>query len=191
MRSFYGQRCGIAVNMGPEFLRFNEIRWDLAWRLSMQDDDGGVWHKQTSEKFAGFVMPEKDRFTSYVKFIFAPEAKRHPLMVFANPLEKDAPKKDDPNEIYFGPGIHRPAAGVVEVKSQQTLYIAGVRVVFFAHESRAKNMQSIVFRDIDLMHFVQTPFLFEPGEELTIQDLRFDDILPSAPPAATNGFAGK
>lgn len=142
MRSFYGQRCGIAVNMGPEFPQFrypechregawhassgkqgahpskygwhdagdygryivnsglstgtllwaqemfgkrlagikldipetgngtpdilNEIRWNLEWMLSMQDDDGGVWHKQTSEKFAGFVMPDKDTFTSYV-----------------------------------------------------------------------------------------------------------------------------
>jgi endoglucanase len=34
--------------------------------LAMQDDDGGVWHKQTSEQFCGFVMPEKDRLVSYV-----------------------------------------------------------------------------------------------------------------------------
>ena len=142
MRSFYGQRCGIAVDLGPEFpgykyeachlegayhsssgksgtkppsggwhdagdygryvvnsglstatllwtyelfrprvgkigLRIpesadgkpdmlNEIKWNLDWMLSMQDSDGGVWHKQTSEKFCGFVMPEKDTSTSYV-----------------------------------------------------------------------------------------------------------------------------
>ena len=142
MRSFYGQRCGIAVDLGPEFpgykhaichqegayhassgkdgtkppaggwhdagdygryvvnsglstatllwtyelfstrvgkihLRIpesgngkpdilNEIRWNLDWMLSMQASDGGVWHKQTSEKFCGFVMPEKDTLTSYV-----------------------------------------------------------------------------------------------------------------------------
>ena len=142
MRSFYGQRCGIAVNMGPEFPQYryaechregawhpssgkegareskfgwhdagdygryivnsglstgtllwahelfgkrlarirldipesgngvpdilNEIRWNLEWMLTMQDDDGGVFHKQTSEQFAGFVMPEKDTATSYV-----------------------------------------------------------------------------------------------------------------------------
>jgi endoglucanase len=28
--------------------------------LKMQDADGGVWHKLTSERFGGFVMPEKD-----------------------------------------------------------------------------------------------------------------------------------
>ena len=142
MRSYYGQRCGTAVDLGPEFPGYkhdachleggyhassgktgahsskggwhdagdygryvvnsgistgtllwtwemfgprlrnvklnlpesgngtpdilNEIRWNLDWMLSMQDDDGGVWHKQTSERFCGFIMPEKDTLVSYV-----------------------------------------------------------------------------------------------------------------------------
>lgn len=142
MRSYYGQRCNIAVDLGPEFPGFrhdachlegayhassgksgpkkpsggwhdagdygryvvnsgistgtllwawelysdrlrnlklkipesgngtpdilNEIRWNLQWMLSMQDTDGGVWHKQTSERFCAFVMPEKDALVSYV-----------------------------------------------------------------------------------------------------------------------------
>ena len=142
MRFFYGQRCGTAVNMGPEFPQFHydachlegawhpstgkegprasakgwhdagdygryvvnsgittgtllwawelfgsrlksislqipesgketpdilaEIRWNLDWMLGMQDDDGGVFHKQTSEQFAGFVMPPADKSVSYV-----------------------------------------------------------------------------------------------------------------------------
>lgn len=48
----------------PDFLA--EIRWNLNWMLSLQDADGGVWHKQTSEKFCQFVMPEQDTLTSYV-----------------------------------------------------------------------------------------------------------------------------
>jgi endoglucanase len=139
MRSYYGQRCGIAVDLGPEFPGYkhdachlegayhassgktgphiskggwhdagdygryvvnsgittgtllwtyemfgprvkginlnipesgngvpdilNEIKWNLDWMLSMQDDDGGVWHKQTSEKFCDFIMPEKDKLS--------------------------------------------------------------------------------------------------------------------------------
>jgi endoglucanase len=51
-------------NGTPDIL--NEIRWNLDWMLSMQDQDGGVWHKQTSESFCGFVMPEKDNLASYV-----------------------------------------------------------------------------------------------------------------------------
>ena len=142
MRSYYGQRCGTAVDLGPEFPGYkhdachlegayhassgktgphpskggwhdagdygryvvnsgittgtllwtfemfearvrgvrlnlpesgngipdilNEVRWNLDWMLSMQDEDGGVWHKQTSEQFCPFVMPEKDRLVSFV-----------------------------------------------------------------------------------------------------------------------------
>jgi endoglucanase len=51
-------------NATPDLL--NEIRWNLDWMLSMQDEDGGVWHKQTSERFCSFIMPEKDTLVSYV-----------------------------------------------------------------------------------------------------------------------------
>lgn len=142
MRGFYGQRCGIAVDLGPEFpvythaachlhgafdhssgkqgprdnvggwhdagdfgrympssavatatlmwtwdlykpkLRaislhipesgnstpdlLNETRWNLEWMLKMQDSDGGVWQKQTSAQFPGFIMPESDTAPSLV-----------------------------------------------------------------------------------------------------------------------------
>ena len=141
MRGFYGQRCGTAVDMGPEFPGYahppatctasstpsgvtgrattlaagtmratmaatwstpasppvpccghgrftgessrnislkipesgngtpdilNEARWNLEWMLKMQDDDGGVWHKQTSEHFSGFIAPEDDTLPSEV-----------------------------------------------------------------------------------------------------------------------------
>ena len=142
MRGFYGQRCGTAVDMGPEFPGYshpachlhgefnpssgakgprdniggwhdagdygryvvnsgistgmllwaweiygsklkdislkipesgngtpdilNEARWNLEWMLKMQDDDGGVWHKQTSEHFSGFVAPQDDKLPSEV-----------------------------------------------------------------------------------------------------------------------------
>jgi endoglucanase len=142
MRAFYGQRCGTAVNLGPEFPGYthaachlegrfhsssgkqgrrdnvggwhdagdygrymvnsgiatgtilwawemfgpklkdiklnipesgngvpdilNEARWNLEWMLKMQDDDGGAWHKQTSERFCHFMMPEDDHLPSEV-----------------------------------------------------------------------------------------------------------------------------
>ena len=142
MRAFYGQRCGTAVDLGPEFPGYshaachlkgefhpssgkqgernniggwhdagdygryvvnsgittgtllwtweifgskvksislkipesgngtpdilNEARWNLEWMLKMQDEDGGVWHKQTSEHFSGFVAPEDDHLPSEV-----------------------------------------------------------------------------------------------------------------------------
>jgi endoglucanase len=51
-------------NGTPDML--NEIRWNLDWLLSMQDADGGVWQKQTSEQFCAFVMPEQDKTVSYI-----------------------------------------------------------------------------------------------------------------------------
>ena len=142
MRAFYGQRCGTAVNLGPEFPGYshqichtqgefhpssgmkgsranlggwhdagdygrymvnsgvttatllwtweiygpriksiqlkipetgngtpdilNEARWNLEWMLKMQDGDGGVWHKQASVQFSGFVSPEQDTLPSEV-----------------------------------------------------------------------------------------------------------------------------
>ncbi|MGO9339598.1 MAG: glycoside hydrolase family 9 protein [Terracidiphilus sp.] len=142
MRGFYGQRCGTAVDMGPEFHGFshpachlhgefhassgkagerdniggwhdagdygryevnssisvgtllwaweiyghklkdislkipetcngtpdilNEARWNLEWMLKMQDEDGGVWHKQTSVHFSGLIAPQDDTMPSEV-----------------------------------------------------------------------------------------------------------------------------
>jgi endoglucanase len=142
MRSFYGQRCGTAVNLGSEFSGYshpachrqgefhlssgaigprnniggwhdagdygrymvnsgvstatllwtweifgpalkhiqlkipesgngtpdilNEARWNLGWMLKMQDGDGGVWHKQTSANFSGFISPDADMLPNEV-----------------------------------------------------------------------------------------------------------------------------
>lgn len=48
----------------PDFLA--EIQWNLKWMLSLQDVDGGVWQKQTSENFCPFIMPQQDHSISYV-----------------------------------------------------------------------------------------------------------------------------
>ncbi len=67
----YGRTAGkISLNLpessngAPDIL--NEIRWNLEWMLTMQDSDGGVWHKQTSTHFCAFIMPEQDKLTSFV-----------------------------------------------------------------------------------------------------------------------------
>lgn len=52
------------------------------------------------------------------------------LHLFADPPETGAPKATDANVLYFGPGVHRP--GKIELKSGQTIYIAGGAVVYTA-----------------------------------------------------------
>ena len=67
----YGEKIkGISLkipesgNGTPDIL--NEARWNLEWMLKMQDGDGGVWHKQTSESFPGMIAPEDDTLPSEV-----------------------------------------------------------------------------------------------------------------------------
>ena len=61
------------------------------------------------------------------KFSVEPDGKKGPLLLFANPLETDAPKPDDKDVVYFGPGVHKP--GKIVLESNQTLYLAGGAVV--------------------------------------------------------------
>lgn len=66
-----------------------------------------------------------------------------PLFIFANPPEKDIPAPDDKNIIFYESGkIHE--AGLVEVKSNQTVYIEGGAIVRGAFFTR--NAQNVEIR---------------------------------------------
>ena len=51
-------------NRLPDLL--DEALWNIDWMLTMQDLDGGVYHKLTTAGFSGFVMPAEDKATRYV-----------------------------------------------------------------------------------------------------------------------------
>jgi len=42
----------------PDILE--EVRWNLDWMLTMQDSDGGVYHKLTTIRHCGHIMPDID-----------------------------------------------------------------------------------------------------------------------------------
>ena len=49
----------------PDILE--EVRWNLDWMLTMQDpEDGGVYHKLTTARFSGHIMPNDDVAKRYV-----------------------------------------------------------------------------------------------------------------------------
>jgi endoglucanase len=48
----------------PDILE--EVRWNLDWMLTMQDSDGGVYHKLTTARFCGHIMPNLDSAKRYV-----------------------------------------------------------------------------------------------------------------------------
>lgn len=59
----------LSWNIPREFAKYpeilEEVRYNLDWMLTMQDKDGGVYHKVTTLKFGGSVMPEKDDAPRY------------------------------------------------------------------------------------------------------------------------------
>ncbi|MDP4238197.1 MAG: glycosyl hydrolase family 28 protein [Bacteroidota bacterium] len=59
------------------------------------------------------------------------------LHIFANPFDIDAPRPDDPNIIYFGPGIHEISHLVVG--DNKTLYIAGGAILHAVIRTEEKN----------------------------------------------------
>jgi len=51
------------------------------------------------------------------------------LHLLARPVETDAPPPDDPDVIYYGPGVHTTTTGELVVPSGKTVYLAGGAVL--------------------------------------------------------------
>ncbi|NQT00632.1 MAG: endo-polygalacturonase [Planctomycetes bacterium] len=62
-----------------------------------------------------------------LKISVEPDGKKSPLLLFANPIETDAPKASNEDVVYFGPGVHKPEK--IVLGSNQILYLAGGAVV--------------------------------------------------------------
>ncbi len=56
------------------------------------------------------------------------------------------------------------------------LWCDRARIFLLGHESRAAFMRGITLRDLDIVHFAATPFLFEPGEEMQLADVTVEDV---------------
>jgi endoglucanase len=47
----------------PDFLA--ELKWELDWLLTMQADDGSVYHKLSTKDFCGYILPESETQPRY------------------------------------------------------------------------------------------------------------------------------
>ncbi|MEI7908679.1 MAG: glycosyl hydrolase family 28 protein [Verrucomicrobiota bacterium] len=63
------------------------------------------------------------------QFSFEPNGPFSPLLIFANPPDQDVPAANAPGVVYFGPGLHHPPGGIIELTDNQTLYLDGGAVV--------------------------------------------------------------
>ena len=93
------------------------------------------------------IVPKKNEDGSFTLTVDKPcqfsveyNGREHPLLVFVNPLEKDVPDQNDPNVLYFGPGVHHPENGKIELTDNQTLYLANGAVVKCGVYAKGKNI---------------------------------------------------
>lgn len=56
------------------------------------------------------------------------------------------------------------------------LWCDRARIFLLGHESRARYMRQITLRNLDIIHSATTPFLFEPGEEMELSDVRVENV---------------
>jgi hypothetical protein len=56
------------------------------------------------------------------------------------------------------------------------LWCDRARIFLLGHESRAPYMRDIILRDLDIIHYTMTPFLFEPGEEMKLENVRVENV---------------
>ena len=87
------------------------------------------------------ILPEKNgavteirsdkvllQLTKHGSYVIEPQSyKDTPLILFYNPVEKNAPSPDTPGVHYYGPGLHSP--GKIELNEGETLYLASGAVV--------------------------------------------------------------
>lgn len=104
-----------------------------------------------------------------------PNGRVKPLLLFGNAIETDAPKADDPDVVYFGPGVHRP--GKITLGDNQTLYLAGGAVVKGCVLASGEN---IVVRGRGILAGEESPRFKGPGrflldmnscKNLTVRDI--------------------
>jgi len=56
------------------------------------------------------------------------------------------------------------------------LWCDRARIFLLGHESRAAFMRDITLRNLDIIHFTMTPFLFEPGEDMRLENVTVEDV---------------
>jgi hypothetical protein len=56
------------------------------------------------------------------------------------------------------------------------LWCDRARIFLLGHESRAEYMRQVTLRNLDIIHFTMTPFLFEPGEDMQLEEITVRDV---------------
>ena len=93
----------------------------------------------------------------------------HNLHLYANPIETNNLSPDDPDVIYFGPGVHEPGDNFV-IDSDKTVYLAGGAVV----------KSTLVCDHVENVHILGRGMLYQPerGIQVTFsKNIEIDGIM--------------
>jgi hypothetical protein len=86
-------------------------------------------------------------------------------------------RSDDDCVAMKGLDLNTPNNHVERVTVQNcVLWCDRARIFLLGHESRAAFMRDITLRNLDIIHFTMTAFLFEPGEEMRMQNVTVQDV---------------
>jgi hypothetical protein len=86
-------------------------------------------------------------------------------------------RTDDDCVAMKGLELAGPSSNVERVRVENcTLWCDRARIFLLGHESRAPFMRGIALRNLDIIHFSMTAFLFEPGEEMRLEDVTVENI---------------
>ncbi|BBC32020.1 Endo-polygalacturonase [Streptomyces graminofaciens] len=101
------------------------------------------------------------------------------LQLHANPIETKCPDPDDPDVIYFGPGLHKTTDNVVKVPSGKTVYLAGGAVL----------TSRIEFHDVQNARLIGRGVLYNSPSGVLVEyskNIEIDGILVLNP---TSGYS--
>ncbi|MFC1792566.1 glycosyl hydrolase family 28 protein [Planctomycetota bacterium] len=86
-------------------------------------------------------------------------------------------RSDDDCVALKGLDFSAPNSNVERITVENSiLWCDRARIFLLGHESRAAFMRNITLRNLDIVHFTMTPFLFEPGEDMRLEDITVEDI---------------
>jgi hypothetical protein len=86
-------------------------------------------------------------------------------------------RSDDDCVAMKGLDFSSPNSNVEDITVQNcVLWCDRARIFLLGHESRAPYMRRVLLRNLDIIHFTMTPFLFEPGEEMRLEDVKVENV---------------
>lgn len=86
-------------------------------------------------------------------------------------------RSDDDCVALKGLDFDGPNSNVERITVENSvLWCDRARIFLLGHESRAQYMRDITLRNLDIVHFTMTPFLFEPGEEMRLENVTVEDV---------------